>query len=157
MLQGQPFKFFCLPCLLWKSKESKGFYLKTCLDVFSYLISSTLQMSCYSYYLRSHSRAMGNDCTSDEYVFCDCYSMWVVDSIPHHQLLDDFKCLPVIVTGMLILGGAAVVNALSGMDIYAASFLIPLAAAPFTMSGVIGMLSQSIWLSFWSVQGVQVG
>jgi hypothetical protein len=36
---------------------------------------------------------------------------------------------------MLILGGAAVVNALSGMDIYAASFLIPLAAAPFTMSG----------------------
>ncbi len=36
---------------------------------------------------------------------------------------------------MLILGGAAVVNALSGMDIYAASFLIPLAAAPFTMQG----------------------
>jgi urea-proton symporter len=37
---------------------------------------------------------------------------------------------------MLILGGAAVVNALSGMNIYAASFLIPLAAAPFTVSGV---------------------
>jgi hypothetical protein len=44
-------------------------------------------------------------------------------------------CSPVIVTGMLILGGAAVVYALSGMDIYAASFLIPLAAAPFTMQG----------------------
>jgi hypothetical protein len=47
--------------------------------------------------------------------------------------------LAVIVTGMLILGGAAVVNALSGMNIYAASFLIPLAAAPFTMSGVFSM------------------
>ncbi len=43
--------------------------------------------------------------------------------------------MAVIVTGMLILGGAAVVNALSGMNIYAASFLIPLAAAPFTMQG----------------------
>ncbi len=50
--------------------------------------------------------------------------------------------LTVIVTGMLILGGAAVVNALSGMDIYAASFLIPLAAAPFTMQGIFTSISQ---------------
>jgi urea-proton symporter len=51
-----------------------------------------------------------------------------------------------IVTGMLILGGAAVVNALSGMDIYAASFLIPLAAAPFTMQG--GLLAT--FISSWA-------
>ena len=41
----------------------------------------------------------------------------------------------VIVTAMLILGGAATVSALSGMNIYAASFLIPLSAVPFTMHG----------------------
>jgi urea-proton symporter len=46
-------------------------------------------------------------------------------------------CIAVIVTGMLVLGGAAFVNALSGMDIYAASFLIPLVAAPFTLQGLI--------------------
>jgi len=51
-----------------------------------------------------------------------------------------------IVTGMLILGGAAVVYALSGMDIYAASFLIPLAAAPFTMQG--GLLAT--FISSWA-------
>jgi len=47
---------------------------------------------------------------------------------------------------MLILGGAAVVNALSGMNIYAASFLIPLAAAPFTMSGGLLVTFVSSWL-----------
>ena len=31
-----------------------------------------------------------------------------------------------IVTAMLLLGGAAVANSLTGMDIYAACFLIPL-------------------------------
>ena len=38
---------------------------------------------------------------------------------------------------MLILGGAATVNALCGMNIYAASFLIPLSAVPFTMHGAL--------------------
>ena len=41
----------------------------------------------------------------------------------------------VIVTAMLILGGAAVINALSGMNIYAACFLIPLSSTPFTLHG----------------------
>ena len=36
---------------------------------------------------------------------------------------------------MLILGGAATVTALSGVNVYAASFLIPLSAVPFTMHG----------------------
>ena len=45
------------------------------------------------------------------------------------------RSLAVIVTAMLILGGAAVVTALSGMNIYAASFLIPISAVPFTMHG----------------------
>ena len=43
--------------------------------------------------------------------------------------------LAVIVTAMLILGGAATVKALCGMNVYAASFLIPLSATPFTMHG----------------------
>jgi Na+/proline symporter len=43
----------------------------------------------------------------------------------------------VIVTAMLILGGAATVTALCGMNVYAASFLIPLSAVPFTMHGAI--------------------
>ena len=41
----------------------------------------------------------------------------------------------VIVTAMLILGGAATVTALCGMNVFAASFLIPLSAVPFTMHG----------------------
>ncbi len=50
----------------------------------------------------------------------------------HYSRLD---APAVIVTAMLILGGAAVVTALSGMNIYAASFLIPISAVPFTMHG----------------------
>jgi SSS family transporter len=48
-----------------------------------------------------------------------------------------FFCLlaNVIVTGMLILGGAATVNALTGMDVYAAGFLIPVFVIPYTMAG----------------------
>lgn len=41
----------------------------------------------------------------------------------------------VIVTAMLLLGGSAVVNALTGMDIYAASFLIPLGVIVYTLAG----------------------
>ncbi len=36
---------------------------------------------------------------------------------------------------MLILGGAATVTALCGMNIYAASFLIPFSTVPFTLHG----------------------
>ena len=47
---------------------------------------------------------------------------------------------------MLILGGAAVINALSGMNIYAACFLIPLSSTPFTSHGPArnGPLMQSL-------------
>lgn len=41
----------------------------------------------------------------------------------------------IIVTAMLLLGGSAVVNALTGMDIYAASFLIPLGVIVYTLHG----------------------
>lgn len=41
----------------------------------------------------------------------------------------------VIVTAMLLLGGSAVVNALTGMDIYAASFLIPIGVIVYTLAG----------------------
>ncbi|KAL2544356.1 Urea-proton symporter DUR3 [Forsythia ovata] len=41
----------------------------------------------------------------------------------------------IIVTAMLLLGGSAVVNALTGVNIYAASFLIPLGAMVYTLAG----------------------
>ncbi|KAJ7562603.1 hypothetical protein O6H91_03G076800 [Diphasiastrum complanatum] len=41
----------------------------------------------------------------------------------------------VIVTAMLLLGGSAVVNALTGVNIYAASFLIPLGVMFYTLAG----------------------
>jgi urea-proton symporter len=41
----------------------------------------------------------------------------------------------VIVTAMLLLGGSAVVNALTGVDVYAASFLIPLGVVVYTLAG----------------------
>ncbi|CAA6673854.1 unnamed protein product [Spirodela intermedia] len=41
----------------------------------------------------------------------------------------------IIVTAMLLLGGSAVVNALSGVNIYAASFLIPLGVVVYTLAG----------------------
>lgn len=41
----------------------------------------------------------------------------------------------VIVTGMLLLGGSAVVNALTGMNIYACAFLIPIGIIMYTAVG----------------------
>lgn len=41
----------------------------------------------------------------------------------------------IIVSSMLILGGAATVNALTGMEIYTAGFLIPLGVIIYTMAG----------------------
>uniref|UniRef100_A0A7S0R9W6 Urea-proton symporter DUR3 n=1 Tax=Pyramimonas obovata TaxID=1411642 RepID=A0A7S0R9W6_9CHLO len=41
----------------------------------------------------------------------------------------------IIVSAMLVLGGAATVNALTGMDIEAASFLIPMGVILYTMAG----------------------
>lgn len=41
----------------------------------------------------------------------------------------------IIVTAMLLLGGSAVVNALTGVNIYAASFLIPLGVITYTLAG----------------------
>ncbi|PKA52165.1 Urea-proton symporter DUR3 [Apostasia shenzhenica] len=41
----------------------------------------------------------------------------------------------IIVTAMLLLGGSAVVNALTGVNIYAASFLIPLGVIAYTLAG----------------------
>ncbi|XBJ24695.1 hypothetical protein VPH35_002517 [Triticum aestivum] len=41
----------------------------------------------------------------------------------------------VIVTAMLLLGGSAVVHALTGVNVYAASFLIPLGVIVYTLAG----------------------
>ncbi|KAG0588243.1 hypothetical protein KC19_2G228200 [Ceratodon purpureus] len=41
----------------------------------------------------------------------------------------------IIVTSMLLLGGSSVVNALTGMNLYAASFLIPLGVVVYTLHG----------------------
>ena len=41
----------------------------------------------------------------------------------------------VIVTAMLLLGGSAVANALKGINVYAASFLIPLGVVVYTLAG----------------------
>lgn len=41
----------------------------------------------------------------------------------------------IIVSSLLILGGAATVNALTGMDIYVAGFLIPMGVIVYTMAG----------------------
>ena len=47
-----------------------------------------------------------------------------------------FGCLSsLIVTAMLILGGSATINALTGMNTYAASFLIPIAVVGYTAFG----------------------
>jgi urea-proton symporter len=44
-------------------------------------------------------------------------------------------CTNILVSSMLILGGAAVVNALTGVDLYAASFLIPVGVILYTAAG----------------------
>ncbi|EIE20547.1 urea active transporter-like protein [Coccomyxa subellipsoidea C-169] len=41
----------------------------------------------------------------------------------------------ILVTAMLLLGGAAVINALTGMSIYAAAFLIPIGIILYTVAG----------------------
>ncbi|KAJ0112861.1 hypothetical protein Patl1_02612 [Pistacia atlantica] len=55
---------------------------------------------------------------------------------PAHLVFLGFCFLTnVIVTAMLLLGGSAVVNALTGVNIYAASFLIPLGVIVYTLAG----------------------
>ncbi|CAH1427505.1 unnamed protein product [Lactuca virosa] len=58
---------------------------------------------------------MGNGCTCRVFSFCFMTN--------------------IIVTAMLLLGGSAVVNALTGVNIYAASFLIPLGVIVYTLAG----------------------
>lgn len=50
-----------------------------------------------------------------------------------------------IVTAMLILGGAAVVNAVTGVNIYAASMLIPISVVFYTMQGGLMACFVSSW------------
>ncbi|BAF27350.1 urea-proton symporter DUR3 [Oryza sativa Japonica Group] len=55
---------------------------------------------------------------------------------PAHLVFLTFCLLTnVIVTAMLLLGGSAVVNALTGVNVYAASFLIPLGVVVYTLAG----------------------
>ena len=58
----------------------------------------------------------------------------------------------IIVTAMLLLGGSAVVNALTGLNIYLASFLIPLGVIVYTLAGGLKVryqLIHSLRFSFW--------
>ena len=53
-----------------------------------------------------------------------------------HKVFLSFAFLTnVIVTAMLVLGGAAVVNALTGIDVYIAAFLIPIGVIAYTLFG----------------------
>ena len=53
-----------------------------------------------------------------------------------HKVFLSFAFLTnVIVTAMLVLGGAAVVNALTGIDVYIAAFLIPISVIAYTLFG----------------------
>ncbi|KAF0930851.1 hypothetical protein E2562_035427 [Oryza meyeriana var. granulata] len=54
---------------------------------------------------------------------------------PHLVFLSFCLITNVIVTAMLLLGGSAVVNALTGVNVYAASFLIPLGVVVYTLAG----------------------
>ena len=51
----------------------------------------------------------------------------------------------IIVTSMLILGGAAVINALSGVNIYAAAFLIPVGVMFYTAQGGLRATFLASW------------
>jgi len=53
----------------------------------------------------------------------------------HHVFLGFAFCTNIIVTSMLLLGGSAVIAALTGMNIDLASFLIPLGIIVFTLHG----------------------
>ncbi|CAL5436050.1 unnamed protein product [Camellia sinensis] len=53
----------------------------------------------------------------------------------HLVFLTFFFFTNIIVTAMLVLGGSAVVNALTGVNIFAASFLIPLGVIVYTLAG----------------------
>merc|ERR1719198_2649260 len=44
-------------------------------------------------------------------------------------------CTNIIVTSMLLLGGASVMNAASGMSVHAANFLIPIGTIFYTVTG----------------------
>jgi urea-proton symporter len=44
-------------------------------------------------------------------------------------------CTNILVSAMLILGGAAVTNALTGVSLYAGSFLIPIGVILYTAAG----------------------
>ena len=53
-----------------------------------------------------------------------------------HKVFLSFAFLTnIIVTAMLVLGGAAVVNALTGIDVYIAAFLIPIGVIAYTLFG----------------------
>jgi Na+/proline symporter len=59
-----------------------------------------------------------------------------------------FFCLltNVIVTSMLILGGASVISALSGVNIYAAAFLIPIGVMFYTAHGGLKATFMASWI-----------
>ena len=66
--------------------------------------------------------------------------------LPAHKVFL-FFCFAtnIIVTAMLILGGAAVINALSGVDLYAAAFLIPIGVALYTAQGGLRACLLASW------------
>lgn len=56
-------------------------------------------------------------------------------SVAHVIFLGFCFLTNIIVTAMLLLGGSAVTNALTGVNIYVASFLIPLGIVVYTLAG----------------------
>ena len=62
----------------------------------------------------------------------------------------------IIVTSMLLLGGAATVNALTGMNLYLAAFLIPWGVLLYTASGGLKATFLSAYLHTALIMGVLV-
>lgn len=64
---------------------------------------------------------------------------------PHLVFLAFCMATSIIVTSMLILGGAAVVNALTGVNIYAGAFLIPVGVMLYTAHGGLKATFIAAW------------
>lgn len=61
---------------------------------------------------------------------------WLFESLHEYVVNDSYDVLQ-IVTAMLLLGGSAVVNYLTGMNTIAACFLLPVGVVVYTLFGGI--------------------
>ncbi|KAG6409769.1 hypothetical protein SASPL_127811 [Salvia splendens] len=96
---------------------------------FWYASGATIQASKAN----PHITSLNNQSQSNEPTCCVLLARW--GTAAHIVFLTFCFMTNIIVTAMLLLGGSAVVNALTGVNIYAASFLIPLGVIVYTLAG----------------------